>query len=147
MDLKARLEADMKSAMKTKDKERLSVIRMSLSEIKNQEIKAGRALEESELISLLSRAAKQRRESISQFRQGGREDLAEKEARELEILEGYLPGQLSAEELREIIAKAVSATGAASLKEIGPVMKKVMAEAGGRADGKMIQQMVREILS
>lgn len=147
MDLKERLQTDMKSAMKAGDKERLSVIRMTLSEIKNQEIKAGGALGEEQLISLLSRNAKQRKESIAQFRQGGREDLVDKEAGELRILQEYLPSQISREELREMIEKAIAATGAASLKEIGLVMKQVMAAAGGRADGKEVQQMVREILS
>ncbi len=147
MDLKARFEADMKSAMKAKEKERLSVLRMILSDIKNQEIKEQKSLEEKTVLSLLSKAAKMRRESIAQFREGGREDLVEKETRELEFILEYLPAQLSAEELRGIIQKAITETGAASVKEMGAIMKKVMPEVAGRADGKEIQQMVREILS
>ncbi len=147
MGLKARLEADMKSAMKTGDKERLSVIRMMLSEIKNQEIKTGGPLQENDIISLLSKTVKRHRESISQFQLGGREDLVQKETKELGIVQEYLPSPLSAEELRDIIKKAITETGASSLKEMGAVMKKVMAEVAGRADGKQVQQLVQESLS
>jgi len=147
MDLKARLEADMKSAMKAKEKERLSVLRMILSDIKNQEIKEQKSLEEKTVLSLLSKTAKMRRESIAQFREGGREDLVQKETEELEFVLEYLPTQLSTEELREIIQKAITGAGAASAKEMGAIMKKVMPEVAGRADGKQIQEMVREILS
>jgi uncharacterized protein YqeY len=147
MDLKARLEADMRSAMKAKEKERLSVLRMILSDIKNQEIKEQKSLEEKTVLSLLSKTAKMRRESIAQFREGGREDLVQKETEELEFVLEYLPTQLSTEELREIIQKAITGAGAASAKEMGAIMKKVMPEVAGRADGKQIQEMVREILS
>ncbi len=147
MDLKARLDADMKSAMRSRDKERLSVIRLILSDIKNQEIKNKEPIKEDALLSLISRNAKQRRESISQFSQGGREDLVEKETRELNLLLEYLPSQLSPEELKVIIEKAIEETGATTAKEMGVVMKKVMSDVAGRADGKQIQQMVREILS
>jgi uncharacterized protein YqeY len=147
MDLKARLDADMKSAMRSRDKERLSVIRLILSDIKNQEIKNKEPIKEDALLSLISRNAKQRRESISQFSQGGREDLVEKETRELNLLLEYLPSQLSPEELKVIIEKAIEETGATTAKEMGVVMKKVMSDVAGRADGKQVQQMVREILS
>ncbi|OIP65309.1 MAG: hypothetical protein CO150_03785 [Nitrospirae bacterium CG_4_9_14_3_um_filter_53_35] len=147
MGLKAKLEADMKSAMKTGDKERLSVIRMILSEIKNQEIKTGGALQENEITALLSRTVKRHKESISQFQIGKREDLVQKETKELGMVLEYLPPPLSVEELREIIKKVIAETGAGSMKEMGAVMKKVMAEAAGRADGKQVQQLVQKSLS
>lgn len=147
MGLKARLEADMKSAMKTGDKEKLSVIRMILSEIKNQEIKTGGPLQENDVVSLLSKTAKRHKESISQFQLGGREDLVRKESKELGFVLEYLPSPFSTEELREIVNKAIAETGASSLKEAGAVMKKVMAEVAGRADGKLVQKLVQESLS
>ena len=147
MDFKTKLTADMKAAMKSKEKERLSVIRMVLSDIKNQEIKDGAALDDKAVLTLLSRTAKQRKDSIDQFRKGERDDLVQKESRELEILLEYLPSQLTAEELRKVVEKAISESGAASAKEMGTVMKMVMAEVSGRADGKEVQQMVQDMLS
>lgn len=147
MDFKTKLTADMKAAMKSKEKERLSVIRMVLSDIKNQEIKEGAALDDKAVLTLLSRTAKQRKDSIDQFRKGERDDLVQKESRELEILLEYLPSQLTAEELRKVVEKAISESGAASAKEMGTVMKMVMAEVSGRADGKEVQQMVQDMLS
>ena len=128
MDFKTKLTADMKAAMKSKEKERLSVIRMVLSDIKNQEIKEGAALDDKAVLTLLSRTAKQRKDSIDQFRKGERDDLVQKESRELEILLEYLPSQLTAEELRKVVEKAISESGAASAKEMGTVMKMVMAD-------------------
>jgi uncharacterized protein YqeY len=147
MALKSRFEAEMKSAMKGKDRERLSVLRMIRSEIKNLEIQEGHPLEDPAILTLISKAAKQRRESIAQFQKGGRDDLVQKETRELQIILEYLPQQLSADELRQAIEKAVAAVGATSVKDMGAVMKQVMADVGGRADGKEAQQLVRALLS
>ncbi len=147
MALKSRLEAEMKSAMKEKDRERLSVLRMIRSEIKNLEIQEGHPLEDPAILTLISKAAKQRRESIAQFQKGGRDDLVQKETRELQIILEYLPQQLSADELRQAIEKAVAAVEATSVKDMGAVMKQVMADVGGRADGKEVQQLVRDLLS
>jgi uncharacterized protein YqeY len=147
MDLRKKLEADMVASMKAKDKIRLSVIRMVRSEIKNQEIQKGEALKESDTLSLLSRSAKQRRESIVQFQTGGREDLVRKETQELEIILEYLPTQLTSDEVREIIQKTIEETGATSAKEMGAVMGRVMAEVSGKADGKEVQRMVLKFLS
>jgi hypothetical protein len=147
MDLKARLESDLVASLKSKEKERLSVIRMILSDVKNAEIKEKGSLSEEALLSLLSRSAKQRKDSIQQFQKGGREDLVAKETKELELLLEYLPEQLSQEEMRDIVEKAIASTGASSMKEMGSVMKQVMAEVSGRADGKEVQQIVRELLS
>ncbi len=147
MALKTRLEAEMKSAMKEKNRERLSVLRMIRSEIKNLEIQEGHPLEDPAIFALISKAAKQRRESIVQFKKGGRDDLVQKETRELQIILEYLPQQLSPDELKQVIEKAVSAVGATSVKDMGAVMKQVMADVGGRADGKEVQQLVRDLLS
>ncbi|NOY53897.1 MAG: GatB/YqeY domain-containing protein [Deltaproteobacteria bacterium] len=147
MSLREKLDQDLKEAMKGREKERLSVLRMVRSEIKNQEIRDRRPLDESALLTLLARSAKQRRDSIDQFRKGGREDLAAQETRELEILLDYLPKPLTDDELRKVVEKTVTRIGAISMKEMGTVMKQVMAEVGGRADGKRVQQMVREVLS
>ncbi len=147
MDLREKLDQDLIEAMKRREKERLSVLRMVRSEIKNQEIKARKPLDESALLALLARSAKQRRDSIEQFRKGAREDLVAQETRELEILLDYLPRPLTDDELRKVVAKTVTQVGATSMKEMGAVMKQVMAEVGGRADGKRVNQMVREVLS
>ncbi len=147
MALKNRLEAEMTSAMKEKNRERLSVLRMIRSEIKNLEIQEGRPLEDNAILTLISKAAKQRRESIAQFKKGGRDDLVQKETRELQIILEYLPQQLSPDELKQVIEKAVAAVGATSVKDMGAVMKQVMADVGGRADGKEVQQLVRDLLS
>jgi len=147
MALRDRLDHDLKEAMKGRDKERLSVLRMVRSEIKNREIKEQAPLDESALLALLARNAKQRRESIEQFHRGGREDLVAQETRELEILLEYLPQPLTSEELRKVVEEAIAKVGATSVKEMGAVMKHVMTEIGGRADGKRVNQMVREILS
>ncbi len=147
MALKNRLEAEMRSAMKEKDRERLSVLRMIRSEIKNLEIQEGQPLEDEAILTLISKAAKQRREAIAQFQKGGRDDLVQQETRELQIILEYLPQQLSPDELKQVIEKAVSAVGATSVKDMGAVMKQVMADVGGRADGKEVQQLVRDLLS
>jgi len=147
MDLREKLDQDLIEAMKRREKERLSVLRMVRSEIKNQEIKERKPLDESALLALLARSAKQRRDSIEQFRKGAREDLVAQETRELEILLDYLPRPLTDDELRKVVAKTVTQVGATSMKEMGAVMKQVMAEVGGRADGKRVNQMVREVLS
>lgn len=147
MTLRNRLDGDLKEALKARDKERLSVLRMVRSEIQNLEIKEKEPLGESALLTLLARNAKQRRESIEQFRRGSREDLVAQETRELDILLEYLPQPLTSEELKYMVEEAVTKVGATSVRDMGVVMKHVMAETGGKADGKRVNRMVREILS
>ncbi len=147
MALRDKLDRDLKEAMKGRDKERLSVLRMILSEIKNREIEDRKPIDESALLALLARNAKQRRESIEQFQKGGREDLVAQETRELRMILEYLPQPLTEDELRKAVEEAVAKVGATSAKEMGAVMKHVMAEVGGKADGKRVNQIVREILS
>ena len=146
MNLKEKLTEDMKRSMKSAEKLRLSTIRLVLSEIRNAEIEKRGELTEEELMTVLSREAKQRRESIDEFKKGGREDLVEKESFELQVLHEYLPEQISEEELRSIVRQTVDEVGASSPGDIGKVMAELMPKVRGKADGKHVNQLVREIL-
>ncbi len=147
MQITDRLMADQKSAMKSGDRIRVETIRGLRSQLKNKQIELGRALTEEETITVLTSAAKKRRESIEQFRAVGREDRAETEATELKIIEEYLPEQLSEEKIAAIIEEAVASLNASSLQDMGKVMGAVMPKLKGRADGKVVQQLVRSKLS
>jgi len=146
MPIKDTLSADLKEAMKAKDAVKVSTIRMVMSAVKNKEIDAGKPLDDEAMVGVLSTAAKQRREAIEQFRKGGREDLAEKEAAELGIIESYLPEQMSAEDVEVAVKKAISDTGASSAKDMGRVMKELMPVLKGKADGKLINELVKKHL-
>jgi len=146
MGLKERLVQDMKEAMKSKDKLRLSTIRMINSLIKNAEIDKRRELTDEEIVQLLQKYAKQRRESIKLYEKGGRQDLVEKEKAELAVVESYLPSQMNEEELKELISRAIEETGAASVKDLGKVMQWIMPKVKGRADGSLVNRLVREAL-
>ena len=126
MSLKERLKADMKEALKSKDKVKLSTIRMINSLIKNAEIEKRGELTDDEIVQLLMKYAKQRREAIEMYEKGGRPDLVEKEKAELAVVESYLPEQLSEEELRQIVTQAIQELGATSVKDMGAVMKAVL---------------------
>jgi len=147
MGLKERLLQDMKEALKAKDKVRLSTIRMINSLIKNAEIDKRGELTDEEIIQLLMKYAKQRREAIEMYEKGGRQDLVEKEKAELEIVESYLPKQLSEDEIRELVREAIEAVGASSPKDLGKVMQYVMPKVKGRADGSLVNKIAREELS
>ena len=141
-----KLKDDMKSALKAGEKTRLSTVRMLLSEVKYGEIRKGEALTSGELVEVVLREIKKRREAIPQFRQGNRLDLVEKEEKELAILEAYLPEQLSAGEIGELVDAAVSESGARSIKEIGKVMAILMPKVKGKADGSLVSKLVRDKL-
>ncbi|RME68731.1 MAG: GatB/YqeY domain-containing protein [Nitrospirae bacterium] len=145
--LKERIESDLKEAMKASDTLRVSTLRLIKSAIKNKEIDKGGSLGDDEVIQVLSSLVKQRRESVEMYQKAGRKDLAEKEEAEIKIIQSYMPEQLSDEEIREIIAEAIKQTGATSMKDMGKVMKTVMAKVKGRADGKKVNEMVRQALS
>ena len=147
MTLKEQLTQDMKSAMKQKEQVRLSTIRLVRSAIKNREIELGKELDDADVVKVISTAVKQRKEAIEQFTKGGREELAEKEQAELKVLEVYLPQQLGEEELAALVKEAVEAVNATSMKDMGKVMKEIMPKVQGRADGKIINQMVKSHLS
>ena len=139
MLLKERLTEDMKQAMRDREagKFRLSVIRMVLSSIKNVEINERRELTQEDLLAILSKEVKMRRDSLEEFQKAGRQDLAEPAQAEIDILVAYLPTQLTEQEIREIAQQAVEKTGASTVKEMGKVMAEIMPKTTGRADGKL----------
>lgn len=147
MGLLEKIREDMKSATKSRDLVALSALRMALSALKNREIELRKELDDAEVVRVISSLIKQRKESIELYEKGEREDLAEKERKEIEVLQKYLPPELSREELEKIVRETISEVGAASVKEMGKVMKAVMPKVAGRADGKVVSEMVRSILS
>ena len=146
MSLKEQLTADMKEAMKNKEKERLAVIRMVRGDIRQQEIDGQKELGEEDVIAVISKEVKMRRDSIEEFQKGGREDLVEKTQAEIDVLLPYLPAQLSEDEVRELVKAAVEQTGAATPKDMGKVMGVLMPKVKGRADGKMVNTIVKSFL-
>ncbi len=146
MDLKAKLTEDTKAALKAGDKLRLSTLRMVLSEIKNAEIAKREELDDEELAAVMAREARKRREAIAEFEKGGREDLVEKETRELSILQAYLPEQMSEEEIRDVVSETIAELGATSASDMGRVMGIIMPRVKGKADGKLVNKLVREML-
>lgn len=147
-DLSVKLDHDLKEAMIKKDSIKVSTLRMVKAAIKNMTIeKKTESLEDGDILMIISKQIKQRKDSIEQFTKGGRSDLAEKEATELEILKGYLPPPLSNDELIAVTKEAIAEVGAQSKKDMGKVMKIVMEKAKGRADGKTVSQIVSSQLS
>lgn len=147
MSIKNRLKEDMIAAMKGKEKERLEAIRFIQAAIKKQEVDTRKDLDDTAVLAILANQVKQRRDSIDQFRKGGREDLASKEESELKILQGYMPTQLAAEELAALVDSAVKETGATGMKDMGGVIKAVMAKAAGRAEGAVVSEAVKKRLA
>ena len=147
MDLKSQLTNDLKDGLRSGDKLRVSVIRLLTAMIKNREVDKRGPLTDPEVLQAISTSCKQRQEAIEQFRQGGREDLASKETAELAILQSYLPKPLTAEELQELVQEAIREAQATSAKEMGKVMALLMPRVTGRADGKVVNTMVREALA
>ena len=137
----------MKSAMKARDKMRLGTIRMLLSAVKNEEIQKKRDLDESEELALLTRQAKQRRESIEAFSAGGRAELAERERAELAIIKAYLPPELTEAEVQTMVQSVIDTLGATSKGDMGQVMRAVMPKTRGRFDGKAVKDIVMRLLS
>ena len=147
MDIKIKLDQEMVSAAKSKDKVRLSAIRMLKSSLHNKEIDLMRPLNESEVMQVLSSMIKQRKDSIEQFAKGGRTDLVEKEEAELKILLEFMPAQMSEEEVDAVIKKTIEEAGAVSIKDMGKVMKVLMPKLTGVADGKIVGEKVKAFLS
>jgi len=148
MSLSERVQKDIVTAMKSKDELRLSVLRMIKSALQLKEVDKKRPLDEPESIQLLQTLAKQRKESIDQFAKGGRQDLVDKETSELKVLESYLPAGASAEEMNAAITKAITDTGATSIKQMGGVVKAAKDALTGKAvDGKVLSDLVRDRLS
>ena len=146
MSIQDRLTQAMKDAMKAKDSLRLNTVRMARTALKNAEIEARQELDEAATIRVLSTLVKQRREAAEAYREN-RPDLAEKEELEVAVLQEFLPAQLSEAEIEALVAKAISDAGASSMRDMGAVMKLVTPQTTGRADGKLVSEMVRKQLA
>ena len=147
MTLEERLVEEMKEAMKANDKLRLSTIRMIRSSVKNKEIELRKPLDDEAVQRVIQGMVRKGEESLEQFKLGGRMDLVEKESQEIEILKSYLPQALTQEEMIKIVDETIQEVQATSLKDLGKVMKSVMPKLQGKADGKLINQLVKERLS
>ena len=147
MKLIDQIQEDLNRSLKAKDGTRVSVLRFLLAGVKNREIEKKEALSEEEFLAEITSSAKRRRESIEAFGDGGRQDLVEKEEAELAILTEYLPEQMPPEEVRRIAQEVIRTVGVGSLAEIGKVMKELMPMVQGRADGKIVNQIVRDLLT
>ncbi|WP_100372386.1 GatB/YqeY domain-containing protein [Bacillus sp. FJAT-45037] len=147
MNLLDRLTADMKSAMKNKDKQKLSVIRMVKSSLQNEQIKLGRELTDDDSLTVLNRELKQRKDSLHEFEQANREDLASKLRDEIVILDDYMPEQLSEEEVSAIVKETIDEVGASTKADMGKVMGAVMPKVKGKADGGLVNRLVQQHLS
>lgn len=146
-ELFKKLQEDMKNAMKSGEKDRLSTIRMLISEIKKVQIDSKKELTDDEVISILQKYLKQRKEAYSQYISAGREDLAQKEQFEINIVQQYLPQPLSEDELSQIVQQTIEEVGASSIKDMGKVVKTVMEKVKGRAEGAVVSRMVKDKLS
>jgi len=147
MSLKNQITEDMKSAMKAGEKDRLKVVRLILAAIKQVEVDKRIELDDSAVLAVLDKMVKQRRDSVEQFENGNREDLAAIERAEIQILETYLPEQLSADELAAMVDEVIAATGAESMRDMGKVMGQIKAKAAGRADMGVVSATVKERLN
>jgi uncharacterized protein YqeY len=147
MTLKERITEDMKASMRAGEKERLATIRLIQAAIKQREVDERITLDDAQVLAVLEKMVKQRKEAITQFEAGGRADLVAKESAELTLLQGYLPAQMSPAELDALIAEAISATGAASLKDMGKVMAAIKAKAQGRADMGSVSARIKQKLA
>lgn len=146
MTLAERLNEDMKQAMKAQDKFRLSTIRMVRASVKNQEIELRRPLDDNEVLEILSREVKQRKDSLQEFQKAGRDDLAQNLIAEIDIIAQYLPQQLTEEEIKAIVKQTMQETGASSKADMGKLMGALMPKVKGRADGKLVNQIVQQLL-
>lgn len=148
MSLHDRLTEDLKLAMKSRDQLRMDVIRMIKAAVLNKEVELKRDLDDAEMSRVMTTLVKQRRESVEQFEKAQRTELAEKERREIDIIEAYLPKPLTHQELESLVASIITETGSSSIKDMGQIMKAVMARVAGQPiDGKQVSDLVRSKLS
>jgi len=147
MSLKRQLQEDLKDALRARDERRKSVIRMGLAAIVNAEVEHGGELDDADVVSVLRKEARQRLDTVAELRDAGRSDFLAKEEAELEILEGYLPQLLSREEVAEEARQVIAEVGATEMGQMGLVMHQLMSKLKGRADGRIVNQVVRELLS
>ena len=141
--LRDRIADEMRAAMKAREQTRVSTLRMLMASMKNTQVEKGHELSDDEVLEVVAREAKRRRESMEAFEKGGRSELVEKEGAELAVLEAYLPEQLADDQLANLVDEAIAETGASTPKEMGAVMKVVMGKVKGRADGAAVSAMVR----
>lgn len=143
MNIKDQLQDDMKSAMRARDRERLGVIRLLMAAVKQREIDGGEALDDGQVLAVIEKMVKQRRDAESQYRSANRDDLADAEAAEISVLEHYLPAPLSEAEIDDAIAAAVADTGAASMRDMGKVMGQLKPQLQGKADMAVVSQRLK----
>jgi uncharacterized protein YqeY len=146
MSLSGKIEKDLKESLKSGDKNRLSILRMVKSAVKNKEIEKGDPLTDEDIQAVFRSFSKKAGESIEQFSRAGRDELAEKEKAELAVLQEYLPKQLGEEDIRKAVRDVIDETGAAGVKDMGRVMKAVMSKLKGQADGRLVNNLVKETL-
>jgi uncharacterized protein len=147
MALKDRITEDMKTAMRAGDKDRLGTIRLALAAIKQREVDERITLDDAQVLAVLEKMIKQRREAITQFQTGGRADLVAKETAEIAVLQGYLPAQMSDADIDQLISESIAAAGATSIKDMGKVMALVKPKAQGRADLGAVSSRIKQKLS
>ena len=147
LSLKQQIHEDLKDALRARDERRKSVIRMALAAIVNAEVEHGGDLDDAGVIAVLQKDARQRRDAIAELRQANRPDLLAEEEAQLAILDGYLPSLLSREEIAEEARQVIAEVGATGMGQMGPVMRQMMSKLKGRADGRIVNQVVRELLS
>lgn len=147
MSLKERLMSDLKDAMREGDQIRKDAIRMVRAAVKNKEIELQQEISDEKVIEIISQEVKRRKEAIEMFEKGGRDDLVEREKAQLEILLAYMPEQMSREEIKEVVQEIVEDMNATSIRQLGPVMGRAMEELKGRAEGNVVNEVAREILS
>lgn len=148
MELREKIMADIKAAMIAKDSVKLNTLRFLQSAIKNKEIDSRpNPITADDVMGVIKKLVKQRKESIDQYQAANRQDLADQEAAELKVMEAYLPAQMSKEQVEAIVVEVVAALGAKTAKDMGPVMKEVLAKTAGQAEGKMISELIKAKLS
>jgi hypothetical protein len=147
MSLKERITEDMKAAMRAGEKERLGTVRMILAAIKQREVDERVNLDDAQVLAVLDKMVKQRKESVGHFATGGRADLVAKEQAEIALLQQYMPAQLSAAEIESLISKAIASTGASSMKDMGKVMGALKSELAGRADMSAVSARIKQMLA
>jgi uncharacterized protein YqeY len=147
MSLKDRLTEDLKQAMRQRDERRKSTIRMVRAALINAEIERGEELGDDEILAIIAKETKQRRESVAEFAKAGRQDLVDQEEEEMRILLSYLPAQMSRDEIDVVARQVIAEVGATSMAQMGEVMRRLMSQLKGKADGSLVNQVVREILT
>jgi len=147
MSIEERLKEDLKTAMKTGQKHKVQTLRMTLAQLKDERIRLRHELNDDETITIISRAVKSRKDSIEQYKKGNRQDLVDAETFEMKLLQNYLPQQMEPEEIKKEVQLIIESVGAVDIKDIGKVMGQAMTRLKGKADGKLVQQFAREILS